>query len=100
MSDEQRTCDPAAQTMLDCACEAGVETAWDRLRAQEPQCGFGLLGLCCRHCAMGPCNIDPFGEGPQVGVCGAGADTIAARHFVRMIAAGTAAHSDHGRGVA
>jgi carbon-monoxide dehydrogenase catalytic subunit len=49
---------------------------------------------------MGPCRIDPFGEGPQAGVCGADADTIAARNLVRMIAAGAAAHSDHGRDVA
>ena len=28
------------------------------------------------------------------------AETIAARNFARMVAAGTAAHSDHGRGVA
>jgi len=100
MSDEIKTRDPASQAMMDCAGEAGIELCWDRLRRQEPQCGFGLLGLCCRHCAMGPCNIDPFGEGPQAGVCGATADTIAARHFVRMIAGGVAAHSDHGRGVA
>ena len=49
---------------------------------------------------MGPCNVDPFGRGPQKGVCGADANTIAARHFVRYVAAGTAAHSDHGRSVA
>jgi carbon-monoxide dehydrogenase catalytic subunit len=34
------------------------------------------------------------------GLCGATAETIAARNFLRKIAAGTAAHSDHGRGVA
>jgi carbon-monoxide dehydrogenase catalytic subunit len=49
---------------------------------------------------MGPCRVDPFGEGTQTGVCGADADTIAARNLVRMIAAGAAAHSDHGRDVA
>lgn len=99
MATTKRTVDPASEAALRCARDAGCDTVWDRLEAQQPQCGFGLLGLCCRHCAMGPCQIDPFGEGPQVGVCGATADTIAARHFVRMIAAGTAAHSDHGRGV-
>jgi carbon-monoxide dehydrogenase catalytic subunit len=66
----------------------------------EPQCGFGQLGICCRICTMGPCRIDPFGEGAQTGVCGASADVIAARNLVRMIAAGAAAHSDHGRDVA
>jgi len=34
------------------------------------------------------------------GVCGATAETIATRNFVRMVAAGTSAHSDHARGVA
>ena len=28
------------------------------------------------------------------------AETIAARNFIRMVAGGAAAHSDHGRGVA
>jgi carbon-monoxide dehydrogenase catalytic subunit len=83
--------------------ECGEEqftTSWDRLEAQQPQCGFGITGLCCRHCSMGPCNINPFGGEPELGVCGVNGDTIAARHFIRMIAAGAAAHSDHGRAVA
>jgi carbon-monoxide dehydrogenase catalytic subunit len=41
--------------------------------------------------------VDPFGEGPQQGVCGADADIIVARNLARMIAAGAASHSDHGR---
>jgi carbon-monoxide dehydrogenase catalytic subunit len=75
-------------------------TIWQRSDAQGPRCGFGELGLCCRHCFMGPCVIDPFGQGAQQGVCGATAEVIAARNFGRMIAGGAAAHSDHGRGVA
>ncbi|MFW6334711.1 MAG: carbon monoxide dehydrogenase, partial [Desulfosalsimonas sp.] len=74
-----------------------VETVWDRHQAQQPQCGFCEMGLSCRICVMGPCRIDPFGEGPQQGVCGADADIIVARNLCRMIAAGAAAHSDHGR---
>ena len=96
----KRTSDPAAQEMLDRAAGSDIKTAWDRWDAMQPQCGFGKLGVCCRICNMGPCRVDPFGEGPQTGVCGANADTIAARNLVRMIAAGTAAHSDHGRSVA
>ena len=46
---------------------------------------------------MGPCRIDPFGEGPQYGVCGADAEIMVARNLARMIAAGAASHSDHGR---
>jgi len=100
MDPKKATCDPAAQKMLKRMAEAGEDTVWDRLEAQEPQCGFGQLGLCCRICNMGPCRIDPFGDGPQRGVCGADADTIIARNFIRMVAGGASAHSDHGRGVA
>ncbi|WBO24393.1 anaerobic carbon-monoxide dehydrogenase catalytic subunit [Sphingomonas abietis] len=86
--------------MLGVTKAAGIATAWDRYKAQQPQCGFGSTGLCCRICLQGPCRIDPFGNGPQYGVCGADRDTIVARHLVRMMAAGTAAHSEHGRHIA
>ncbi|SHI36737.1 anaerobic carbon-monoxide dehydrogenase catalytic subunit [Desulfofundulus thermosubterraneus] len=91
--------DPASLQMLKVARDGGLETAWDRYLAQQPQCGFGELGLCCRNCNMGPCRIDPFGDGPQKGVCGATGDIIVARNLLRMIAAGAAAHSDHGRDI-
>ncbi len=97
----QRSYDPASQYMLRVAEKRGYETVWDRFQAQEPHCGYGELGVCCRHCTMGPCRIDPFGDtGPKKGVCGATADTIVARGLLRMIAAGAAAHSDHGRDIA
>jgi anaerobic carbon-monoxide dehydrogenase catalytic subunit len=93
--------DPATHEMLDQAKKAGIETIWDRLDAMQPQCGFGETGLCSRNCAMGPCRISPFAEeGPRRGVCGADRDVIVARFLDRMIAAGCAAHSDHGRGIA
>ena len=96
-----RSIDPAVHDMLTRASELGIETAWERYEAQLPQCGFGELGVCCRHCNMGPCRISPFdGEGPKAGVCGATADIIVARGLIRMIAAGAAAHSDHGRDIA
>jgi carbon-monoxide dehydrogenase catalytic subunit len=46
---------------------------------------------------MGPCRIT---KKAKLGVCGADVDTIVARNFLRAIAAGVAAHSDHGRTVA
>ncbi len=88
-----------AQKMIRFAQEENIETVWDRLEAQEPQCGYCALGLSCRNCAMGPCRVDPFGDGPQKGVCGADADVIVARNLARTIAAGAAAHSDHGRDI-
>ena len=99
MADTRRSVDPASLKMLEIAEKEGHETAFDRFDAMQPQCGFGQLGICCRNCSMGPCRIDPFGEGPQAGICGANADTIAARNLIRMVAAGAAAHSDHGRDI-
>lgn len=96
----ERSTDPASREMLTVMARAGQETAWDRFEKQQPQCGFGELGLCCRNCNMGPCRIDPFGEGPSNGICGATADIIVARNLLRSIAAGAAAHSDHARDVA
>jgi len=90
---------PGVSRLLEKAEEEGIETAWHRYLLQQPQCGFGMLGVCCRNCNMGPCRIDPFGYGPEKGVCGATADTIVARNILRMIAAGAAAHSDHCRDV-
>ncbi|MFB3904283.1 MAG: anaerobic carbon-monoxide dehydrogenase catalytic subunit [Acidobacteriota bacterium] len=96
----EKSVDQASLQMLQHAEKERLETAWDRWEAQQPQCGFGQLGVCCRICNMGPCRIDPFGREPRRGTCGADADTIVARNLVRMVAAGAAAHSDHGRDVA
>lgn len=92
-----RSIDPATQEMLRKAEKEHIETVWDRLEKQQPQCGFGELGTCCRICMQGPCRIDPFQEGATMGVCGATADTIVARNLIRSIAAGTAAHSGHAK---
>jgi len=95
-----RSADPAACQMLQLAEREGRDLAYDRYDDMQPQCGFGLLGICCRNCAMGPCRLDPFGEGPQRTVCGATADVITARNLARATATGAAAHSDHGREIA
>lgn len=102
MKANSRTIDRASQCILEKAEKENISTIWDRYEAMQPQCGFGKLGICCRICNMGPCRIDPFAENDKekTGVCGASADTIAARNLARMIASGAAAHSDHGRDIA
>ncbi len=92
--------DAASQQALKAAEAVGALTALDRYEAQQPSCRFGKQGICCRLCNMGPCRAGTTSKGERVGVCGANADTIAARNLLRMIAAGSAAHSDHGRDVA
>jgi len=96
---ELKTINISAQKLIEKAKEEKIEIVWDRFEDQQPQCGFGLLGICCRNCNMGPCKIDPFGDAPQKGICGATADTIVARNIARMIAGGAASHSDHGRDI-
>ena len=91
---EVSTCE-ATQQMLVKAKKDGVETAFDRALNMKA-CPIGKDSACCKHCAMGPCRLnarDPYGK---VGVCGATIDTIMARNFARMVAAGGAAHTDHG----
>jgi carbon-monoxide dehydrogenase catalytic subunit len=97
MEPKERSSDKAAQEMIAYMAEEGQQNAWDRLQAQMPQCGFGKQGICCRICTMGPCRIT---KKSPLGVCGADADTIVARNFLRAVAGGASAHSDHGRGVA
>ena len=74
-----------------------VRTAYDRLEDRGMSaCLFGSGGTCCRICNMGPCQIID-GVETMLGVCGATADTVAARNFCRIIASGTASHTDHAR---
>jgi carbon-monoxide dehydrogenase catalytic subunit len=74
-----------------------VVTAYDRVqRRGMSACLFGSGGTCCRHCNMGPCQIID-GVDDMIGICGATADTVAARNFGRICAAGTSAHTDHAR---
>ena len=106
---EKLSMDEAAQEMIKKAQAEGVETIFDRAEKMKP-CPIGVEGACCRICAQGPCRVPapkkkPGEELPEekkkrMGLCGATAETISARNFARMVAAGTSAHSDHARGVA
>ncbi len=97
MDKKAMTIDLNSQILLDKAEKEGVETMYDRAQGFKNQCGFGLKGICCRNCGMGPCRITP--KTPR-GICGADEHTIVGRNFARMVAAGTAAHSDHARDIA
>ncbi len=92
----ENTPDPAVRELLLHAQEVGLETAFDRFDAQQPQCSFGMAGICCKICNMGPCRITA--KSPR-GICGADADLIVARNLLRGAAAGVAQHGMHGREV-
>ncbi len=94
---ESKVSDVASVEMMckaQCDC---VDTCFDRYETQKNQCLFGKSGVCCKICHMGPCRITK--KSPK-GICGADADTIVARNYLREVVGGTAAHSDHGRHLA
>jgi carbon-monoxide dehydrogenase catalytic subunit len=99
-----KSVDPASQQMIEKAQKENISTIFDRADKMKP-CNIGQQGICCKICSQGPCRL-PLpkggikGEDTRIGLCGATPNTIAARNFARMVAAGAAAHSDHGRAVA
>ena len=107
MADEKKapkSVDPASMQMIEKAEAEGISTIFDRADKMKA-CNIGEQGTCCKVCSQGPCRL-PLpkkgieGEDTRMGLCGATPNTIAARNFARMVAAGAAAHSDHGRGIA
>ncbi len=72
--------------------EMGIKTVFDRYIDQQPQCGFGMQGVCCQLCSHGPCRITKKADR---GICGATKDTIVARNLVRLTAHGAAAYTYH-----
>jgi carbon-monoxide dehydrogenase catalytic subunit len=93
---EEASQDEASVLLLQLASEQEIETVFTRADTMAA-CPIGSDGKCCKVCAMGPCRLVKEG---QTGVCGATLETVAARNFARMVAAGAASHSDHGRDLA
>ncbi|MGQ9662763.1 MAG: anaerobic carbon-monoxide dehydrogenase catalytic subunit [Kiritimatiellia bacterium] len=75
----------------------GMETIYERFAAQQPQCAFGTLGICCTLCTDGPCQIT---RKASAGVCGATADLMVARNLLLKCAQGTEANVYQARNVA
>lgn len=80
------TCKSADKCLEGYIADLPMETSHHRVEGQSTKCGFGLKGVCCRLCSNGPCRITP--KSPR-GICGANADTIVARNFLRAVAAGS-----------
>ncbi|MDR0524075.1 MAG: anaerobic carbon-monoxide dehydrogenase catalytic subunit [Candidatus Methanoplasma sp.] len=82
----QKICKSADKDLENYISVLPTNTAFHRVDTQILKCGFGLGGICCRLCANGPCRITQ--DAPK-GVCGATADVIVARNFLRTVAAGS-----------
>jgi carbon-monoxide dehydrogenase catalytic subunit len=100
MSKVIKSAGTSAEEIIEWGKAHEMETCFDRADNLKP-CPVGETGACCRVCHMGPCRlVGKNAEEEARGVCGATLATVAARNFVRMIAAGTSAHSDHARDMA
>ncbi|MDO8747977.1 MAG: anaerobic carbon-monoxide dehydrogenase catalytic subunit [Candidatus Omnitrophota bacterium] len=96
-SGEQKPHDEVTRFMYKQARQDGMETIYERFAKQQPQCGFGTLGICCTLCTDGPCQIT---RKASRGVCGADADLMVARNLLLKCAQGTVANVYHARNVA
>ncbi|MDH4027507.1 MAG: carbon monoxide dehydrogenase, partial [Nitrospirota bacterium] len=100
MSRPIKSAGTSAEEIIEWGLSHNMKTCFDRAEELKP-CPIGETGACCRVCHMGPCRlVGKNAEEEARGVCGATLATVAARNFVRMIAAGTSAHSDHARDMA
>ena len=70
----------------------GWLTIYDRYEARKPICTFGGSGVCCHLCSHGPCRVTATAP---YGICGANADTIVARNWLRQTAMGASSYSYH-----
>ncbi|MDA8339415.1 MAG: anaerobic carbon-monoxide dehydrogenase catalytic subunit [Nitrospiraceae bacterium] len=95
-----KSADEASEKIIEWGEAHKLETCFERAEKLK-QCPIGETGACCKVCHMGPCRlVGKNAEEEARGICGATLPTVAARNMVRMIAAGTAAHSDHARDMA
>jgi len=89
--------DELTMSMYKVAREDNMDTIYERFANQQPQCGFGTMGICCTLCTDGPCQIT---RKAKRGVCGATADLIVTRNLLFKCAQGTVANVYHARNVA
>jgi hypothetical protein len=84
-----KTVDPISQELLKSAYQRGLKLSWDRFEKLQPQDGFLRVGLSCPYgCLQGPCRIDPFGRGPDCGLCGLDRDGMVAALLLRLTLSG------------
>ncbi|HWJ02179.1 MAG TPA: anaerobic carbon-monoxide dehydrogenase catalytic subunit [Verrucomicrobiae bacterium] len=86
------TPNPATKELIRHLTKSGIETYLDRFESQQPQCSFGMRGLCCRMCQWGPCRIGPKSER---GICGKDMNSMVIGNILRALVAGLAGHGRH-----
>lgn len=88
----EKTPNIATKELIKKISDEGNETYLDRFEYQQPQCSFGLKGICCKMCQWGPCRIT---EKSPKGICGRSQDEIVISNLIRALVSGLAAHGRH-----
>jgi len=84
-----KTVDPVSQSLLQSAATRGLDLNWERYEKLQPPDGFLRVGLSCPYgCMQGPCRIDPFGRGAELGICGLDRDRMVAALLLRLCLSG------------
>jgi|GEM_PF-543801 len=84
-----KTVDPVSQILLQSAATRGLDLNWERYVKLQPPDGFLRVGLSCPYgCMQGPCRIDPFGRGAELGICGLDRDRMVAALLLRLCLSG------------
>jgi carbon-monoxide dehydrogenase catalytic subunit len=92
-----KSANEASEKIIEWGEKHDLTTCFERADKLKP-CPIGEVGACCKVCHMGPCRfVGSNAEEEARGICGATLPTVAARNLLRMVAAGTSAHSDHAR---
>jgi len=94
MNSENKSIHDSTNELYERTKKLGIKTVFDRYMEQQPQCGFGMQGICCQLCSHGPCRITKKADR---GICGATKDTIVARNLLRLTAHGASAYAYHVR---
>lgn len=81
---------PSTTAMIGRTMELGIPTTFTNYKNQQPQCHFGVEGVCCQLCSHGPCRIS---DKAPLGICGINADGIVARNLAKLAAHGASTHS-------
>jgi carbon-monoxide dehydrogenase catalytic subunit len=92
----ENTPDSGVVDMINHLNDMGCDTCFDRFDAQKPHCVYGLTGICCKACHMGPCQIMPKAT---KGTCGADEHVISSRNMLRWMAGGVSSHGARSREV-
>jgi hydroxylamine reductase (hybrid-cluster protein) len=88
---QKKSIDKAVNQMLLAARYRRIPLVWDRAEAQQPQCGFGRLAICCNDCQEGVCRVNPFGDADQRTICGQERHDLVSRYLLNKAADGALA---------